>query len=92
MYGHDRECGREDQPKVAIVARGEVALKNPHASAWPMAIGSLRLTFAARHLGLEGEDLPAVSLGERSLLRKPSLRELAEAVGLRHPTARNSTT
>lgn len=38
-----------------------------------------------RHLGLEREDLPAVIIGDRPLLRKPSPRELAEAVGLRHP-------
>jgi thioredoxin reductase (NADPH) len=38
-----------------------------------------------RHLGLEPEDLPAVTLGDRPLLRRPSPRELAEAVGLRRP-------
>ena len=40
----------------------------------------------ARHLGLDGEDLPAVIIGnDRPHLRKPSPRELAEAVGLRRP-------
>jgi thioredoxin reductase (NADPH) len=38
-----------------------------------------------RHLGLEREELPAVIIGDRPLLRNPSLRELAEAVGLRQP-------
>ena len=39
----------------------------------------------ARHLGLEHEHLPAVIIGDRPQLRKPSPRELAEAIGLRHP-------
>jgi thioredoxin reductase (NADPH) len=38
-----------------------------------------------RHFGLELEDLPAVALGDGPLLRRPSPRELAEAVGLRRP-------
>ena len=38
-----------------------------------------------RHLGLKPEDLPAVTLGDRPLLRRPSPRALAEAVGLRRP-------
>jgi thioredoxin reductase (NADPH) len=39
----------------------------------------------ARALGLEAADLPAVAIGAQPLLRHPSFRELAEAVGLRHP-------
>ncbi len=43
-----------------------------------------------RHLGLTLDDLPAVVLDERPLLRRPTPRELAEAVGLRR-TARAET-
>ena len=39
-----------------------------------------------RHLGLTPDDLPAVVIGERPLLRRPTTRELAEAVGLRRST------
>lgn len=38
-----------------------------------------------RALGLEPGDLPAVSIGAQPLLRRPSLPELAEMVGLRRP-------
>lgn len=38
-----------------------------------------------RDLGLRGDDLPAIAAGAEPLLRNPSVRELAEAVGLRRP-------
>ena len=36
-----------------------------------------------QHLGIEREDLPALIIGDRPVLRKPSPRQLAEIVGLR---------
>ncbi len=41
-------------------------------------------------LGLRGEDLPAIAAGAGPLLRNPSIRELAEAVGLRRPFGTDS--
>jgi hypothetical protein len=38
-----------------------------------------------RHFGLELDELPAVAIGDRPLLRRPSPRALVEAVGLRRP-------
>ncbi|HEY0972243.1 MAG TPA: FAD-dependent oxidoreductase [Gemmatimonadales bacterium] len=43
-----------------------------------------------RTLGLEPADLPAVAIGAQPLLRHPSLPELAEVVGLRHPPRADS--
>lgn len=41
-----------------------------------------------RHFGLGADDLPAVALESGPLLRNPSTRALAEAVGLRRPVGR----
>lgn len=38
-----------------------------------------------RHFGLEEKDLPAVACGDAALLRHPTTRELAEAIGLKRP-------
>jgi thioredoxin reductase (NADPH) len=38
-----------------------------------------------QRLGLDEADMPAVVCGERPLLRKPTLRELAQAIGLKRP-------
>jgi thioredoxin reductase (NADPH) len=37
------------------------------------------------HFGLSDQDLPAVVCGTRPLLRNPSIRDLAEAIGLKRP-------
>jgi thioredoxin reductase (NADPH) len=38
-----------------------------------------------QHFGLAEQDLPAVMCAEHPLLRNPSIRELAEAIGLKRP-------
>lgn len=38
-----------------------------------------------RHLGLASDEMPAVAFGAGALLRNPSIRALAEAVGLKRP-------
>jgi thioredoxin reductase (NADPH) len=38
-----------------------------------------------RHFGVAEEDMPAVVCGERPIMRNPSIRELAEAIGLKRP-------
>jgi thioredoxin reductase (NADPH) len=43
------------------------------------------ITDLLRDFGVEPEDLPVVQAGDRPLLRNPSVRELAEVLGLRRP-------
>ena len=62
-----------------FLARSQVPFTWISVEAEP-AVGEL-----LRRLGVSEEELPVVAFGARPLLRNPSVRALAELVGLKHP-------